>query len=435
MRRQPIAALLLILIAAIVPTAHPARGSTDLQLCVEPQDGAAPLVSFIRAATRTLDGEVYLASSKDVLQALEDAAGRHVAVRINLEQHPYGTGSAAPALVYRSLAAHGVQVRWTSRSFTYTHAKYLVRDAGVAWIGTMNWTTSAFTKNREFGLVDTNPTAVREAEGVFAADWAHTAYGGPSDALVLSPTNSRPTFAALIVGARRTLDLYAEEVNDTGITRALIAAAGRGVRVRMVIAGGGTIAELRRAGVQILVLQSPYIHAKAIVADARVAFVGSENISSTSLDHNREMGLVVRDSGIIATLERTFAADLGGAVPAPAPDTGGTPQAQASPTPAAAGPSNGALAVRASVSPNPMPYNSDATLTADTAPGATCTASVTYSTGSHPSSFDGAAKVAGGGTVSWGWHQKTSGTGGTAAVTCTLAGAKVTAAVTFVVAH
>ena len=58
MRRQPIAALLLILIAAIVPTAHPARGSTDLQLFVEPQDGAAPLVSFIRAATRTLDGEV-----------------------------------------------------------------------------------------------------------------------------------------------------------------------------------------------------------------------------------------------------------------------------------------------------------------------------------------------------------------------------------------
>ena len=89
---------------------------------VEPRDGVAPLVAFIRAATRTLDGEVYLASSREVLRALEDAAGRHVAVRIDLERHPYGTGSAAPALVYRGLAAHGVQVRWTGRAFAYTHA-------------------------------------------------------------------------------------------------------------------------------------------------------------------------------------------------------------------------------------------------------------------------------------------------------------------------
>ena len=429
MRRMPLVALL---IAAIVPAARPARAAADLRLFVEPRDGAAPIVSFIQAATRTLDGEVYLASSKDVLRALEDAAGRHVAVRINLEQHPYGAGSAAPALVYRSLAAHGVQVRWTSRAFTYTHAKYLVRDTDAAWIGTMNWTASAFARNREFGLIDTNPTAVRESEAVFAADWAHAPFGGSSDALVLSPANSRTTLAGLIGGARRTLDLYAEEVNDTGITRALIAAAGRKVRVRMVIAAGGTIAELRRAGVQILVLQSPYIHAKAIVADGRTAFVGSENISSTSLDRNREVGLMVRDVGIVATLERTFAADLGGTVAAPVP--GATPPAQtrASPTPGGA-PSQGALAVQASVSPNPMPYNSDATLTARTAPGATCAASVTYSTGRHPSSFDGAAKVAEGGTVSWGWHQKTSGTGGTAAVTCTLAGASAATTVTFTV--
>ena len=76
----------------------------------------------------------------------------------------------------------------------------------------------------------------------------------------------------------------------------------------------------------------------------------------------------------------------------------------------------GGLAVRASVSPDPMPYDADAALTARTAPGAACAATVTYSTGRHPASFDGSARVAGGGgTVSWGWHQKTSGTGGTAA--------------------
>lgn len=103
-------------------------------------------------------------------------------MRINLEQHPYATGSAAPALVYKSLAAHGVQVRWTGRTFTYTHAKYLVRDDAAAWIVTMNWTTSAFKGNREFWLIDTNQTVVKESENVFAADWEHQAYTGAADA-------------------------------------------------------------------------------------------------------------------------------------------------------------------------------------------------------------------------------------------------------------
>ena len=310
-----------------------------------------------------------------------------------------------------------------------------MRDGVVAWVGTMNWTASAFGGNREFALVDTNTTAVRESEAVFAADWDHLAYAGPADALVLSPSNSRATLARLIAGTRRTLDLYAEEVDDAGITWALIAAAGRGLRVRMVIAGGGTVAELRRAGVQILVLQNPYIHAKVIVADGRVAFVGSENISGTSLDRNRELGLVVRDAGIVATLERTFAADLGGEVAPPVPGAAPPVQAQASPTPGGA-PPRGRLAVRASVSPDPMPYDAEATLTARTAPGATCAATVTYSTGRYPASFDGSARVAGaGGVATWIWHEKTGGTGGMATVTRTLAGASATTTVTFTVAR
>jgi cardiolipin synthase len=166
-------ALCLFTLAAGQPARQPARASGGIvSVYIEPRDGIAPIVQFIQTARQSLDGEVYLASSKPVLAALEVAAGRGVTVRIALEQHPYGTGSAAPALVYRSLSAHGVQVRWTSRAFTYTHAKYLVEDNTVAWIGTPNWTTSAFRSNREFAVVDTDSANVREAESVFQADWA-----------------------------------------------------------------------------------------------------------------------------------------------------------------------------------------------------------------------------------------------------------------------
>ena len=111
----------LLVLLAFLPTGGLAAAAGRLQLVVEPDDGVAPLVAFVNSAQHSIDGEVYLASSKPVLSALEAAASRHVTVRINLEPHPYGTGSAAVTIVYQSLAAHGVQVRWTSRSFTYTH--------------------------------------------------------------------------------------------------------------------------------------------------------------------------------------------------------------------------------------------------------------------------------------------------------------------------
>ena len=117
MRR--VLALFLVLFALL--PAHHAAAAGQLQLIIEPAGGVAPLVSFINSAQHSIDGEVYLASSKPVLSALEAAAARHVVVRINLEPHPYGTGSAIVKGAYQSLGAHGVQVRWTSSVFTFSH--------------------------------------------------------------------------------------------------------------------------------------------------------------------------------------------------------------------------------------------------------------------------------------------------------------------------
>jgi hypothetical protein len=81
-----------------------------------------------------------------------------------------------------------------------------------------------------------------------------------------------------------------------------------------------------------------------------------------------------------------------------------------------------------------MPYNSYPTLYAQTTPGATCTASVTYSTGRHPVSFDGSAKTVGSsGTASWTWHEETTGSGGTAFVSCSYNGQSGSATASFVV--
>jgi hypothetical protein len=116
------------------------------------------------------------------------------------------------------------------------------------------------------------------------------------------------------------------------------------------------------------------------------------------------------------------------------PTAGPQPPAPPSkPTPRPAGGSSG-FSVRVSVSPNSMSHNTQATLTVHTSPGATCTASVVYSTGRSPVSFDPSAHlVPSSGTSSWTWHEETSGTGGTATAQCRYRGQTKSASAGFTV--
>jgi phosphatidylserine/phosphatidylglycerophosphate/cardiolipin synthase-like enzyme len=56
-------------------------------------------------------------------------------------------------------------------------------------------------------------------------------------------------------------------------------------------------------------IKKPYVHAKAIIVDDRWAFVGSENISTSSLDNNRELGVLVNDQDSLSRLSSTFEQD------------------------------------------------------------------------------------------------------------------------------
>jgi hypothetical protein len=419
---------IILLCGPALPPLHGVGAAPALRVFVEPDAGVGPVVAFIDAARSRLDGEVYLASSKPVLAALERAAARGVRVRVLLEQHPYGTGSAVPALVYRSLQAHGVSVGWANPAFRYTHAKFMVEpDRGQALIGTMNWTTSAFTKNREFGVIDGDPAVVGESEAVFAADLRRSRVPGSVAALVVSPLNARASLLRLIGVARRTLEVYAEETYDRQIEAALAAAVRRGVRVRMVTTGQGDVATLERAGVQVVIRQAPYIHAKAIVADQRAVFIGSENLSSTSLDQNREMGLVLTETAAINAVETAFAADWQGVATA-AP---GTPEPGRTPATA-----TGTLRVQVRVRPNPTSDGTLTTVTATTAPRAQCSVVVRYASGHTSGSrfLQGLKETDSAGTIAWSWTPATRTRGAaTATVSCTLGTRRGTGVARFVV--
>ena len=44
------------------------------------------------------------------------------------------------------------------------------------------------------------------------------------------------------------------------------------------------------------------MHAKLVLVDGQRAFVGSQNFSAVSLDANREVGVIVADTAVVAQL-------------------------------------------------------------------------------------------------------------------------------------
>jgi phosphatidylserine/phosphatidylglycerophosphate/cardiolipin synthase-like enzyme len=290
-------------------------GAPKVQLYVEPDEGAQPVVKFIEGSRQTLDVAMYLLSDRQVVTALETARKRGVQVRVMLEEHPYGEG-VGNGPVYQRLGGAGLSVAWSPSDFRLSHDKYAVADRRSALIGTANWTTSAFRGNREYLVVDDDAADAAQLATLFAADWNRQKASVVDARLVVSPTNSRARFLAMISGARQQLDLEAEEMQDQGIEDALSQAARRGIDVRVIlplVAGADANAvgreQLTAAGVRIRRLESPYVHAKDIIVDKEEAFVGSENISAQSLDDNREVGIAIADRTAIGRLEQTFSHD------------------------------------------------------------------------------------------------------------------------------
>jgi phosphatidylserine/phosphatidylglycerophosphate/cardiolipin synthase-like enzyme len=316
-------ALALTCFASVPPAAATgpmplAPGVQHVELLVEPDDGLGALTGAIRAANRSIRLTMYILTDHSVIRALEFAHAVGVDVRVILEQHPYGANSSTNLFAYNNLMAADIPVRWSSARYLLTHEKSMLIDGSTAYIMTTNFTRAAFHANREFDVIDRDRREASALDALFAADWAGRPYTPADPNLVTSPSNARAALGALIASARRSLDIYAEELQDGGMVRALAGAARHGVRVRLLLpapAGpdpdGPAVAAAAAAGVAVhrLAQTQLYIHAKAIMVDSARAFVGSQNLSTASLDRNRELGVLLSDRRAVARLERTFATD------------------------------------------------------------------------------------------------------------------------------
>ncbi|HEY2698042.1 MAG TPA: phospholipase D-like domain-containing protein [Pseudonocardiaceae bacterium] len=403
--------------ASLTPVLAHAAGTYTLQIL--PDQGESAIYNFVNTAKSSIDVTMYELRDTTMTTDLVNREKAGVNVRVILDNAQKSVDQAA----YTALTSGGVGVTWSSTSFVYTHQKTITVDNAESYISTGNLDTTYYSTSRDYGVYDTDSADVSAVVSVFNADYAKTTIT-PTDGddLVWSPTDSQSHLLSLINGAQHTLDVQEEEFGDTALVNAIVADANRGVTVRVVAENESSsytteLNEVTAAGGKVTTYTSStgfYIHAKDIVADygtstAKV-FLGSENFSDNSLNHNRELGLIINDANVMSGVEATFTADFnktpsggGGAVTVSNPgnqtSTVGTAtsvQVSASDT------AGGNLSYSATGLPNGLSINASSGLISGT-PTATGTSNVTVT------ATDSTGPT---GSTSFSWTVNTGGGGG-----------------------
>ena len=375
--RLPAVAVAVIAVGAV--TAAPATaksssklvGASNVSMFVEPDSGVQPVVNFIDSARKTLDYGMYqledpkLPEWTPISDALKRARARGVKVRVmtTWQTFPANSGTTpgdpepkdieycgynSNMPVLNSLKASGVKTALSPFMYTYYHEKIAIADGnysfGKALIMDFNSQVSYFGPDpryggagaRGFGVISTNRADVKEIQQTFDADFPPVttppAFKRPS--LIWSPNG--PGFKPKSQGfnrvmklmdtADKTLDVYVLLLDYAPVRQKLIAAAKRGVTVRVIFNTSGPRAmtygqlkEMSAAGVQLAYdpsnsVGSIFVHTKTVLRDAagsdRMAYVGSMNVGDyVSVNSERELGILLSKKSITDTIANTYATD------------------------------------------------------------------------------------------------------------------------------
>jgi phosphatidylserine/phosphatidylglycerophosphate/cardiolipin synthase-like enzyme len=304
--------------------AHAATGTYSAFVFNTSSASEPTIYNFINSATKTLDMTMYEFTDTTAANDLVAREKAGVKVRVLLD----GQHASYNATVIKKLKAAGIGVVESDTSrFTYTHQKTITVDGTESLILTGNLTSQYYTTSCDYGVFDTDASDVAAIEKVFNADYAKTAITpGDGDNLLWSPTDATSRLLSVVNGATKTLDVEEEEFSDSTLVNAVVARAKAGVKVRVVVeypsSYSSEIAEVKAAGGTVVGYSSStgyYIHAKAVVADYGLSTaaveVGSMNWTSNSLDSNRELGIILSNTGVEKVIETQFDSDYAGGTP------------------------------------------------------------------------------------------------------------------------
>ena len=314
------------------------------------------MLAAIRAARRSITFETYIYWSESIGREFADALIERARAGVKVHVLLDWIGSARMEDKYlQEMKAAGIEIEryhaphWSNlaRMNNRTHRKLLVIDGAVGFTGGVGiadpWRgTAQDDKHWRDSHFRAEGPVVAQIQAVFMDNWikatgrvlhsdayfpAVPARGTQSAQMFSSsPTGGsesmRLMYLMAITAARSSIHLSSSYfVPDDLTINALVAAAKRGVKVRIITPGSDIDTEIVRkasralwgplleAGVEIAEYQPTMFHCKVMVVDALLVSVGSTNFDERSFRLNDEANLNVFDAGFAKRQIGVFEAD------------------------------------------------------------------------------------------------------------------------------
>lgn len=322
-------------------------------------------VELLEAAEQRILLAGYTLTSQRAVEALIAADRRGVAVEVLVDSSPVGGMSDGNVAALDTLAEAGIPVRVSGGQrarYRFHHAKYAVVD-GRALVTTENWKPAGTggRGSRGWAVITPQPRIVDGLVETYRADtqwadaipWQEFEQPTPVDGepatgeyptefppqsvpvnrtkLLVAPDNAESELSALIRTAEDAISVKQVRIGDRSfpLLERLLAAAERGVEVRVLLSGAWYVKEENEQLAAWLSEQAKIgelplrvrvadpngrfekIHAKGMIVDGDAVALGSLNWNSNSLRQNREVVVVLEGEAVAGYFEAVFDADWG----------------------------------------------------------------------------------------------------------------------------
>jgi cardiolipin synthase len=335
----------------------PLTFGNEVEILQDASEKYPRLMDDVRAATRSIHFLYYEWASDDFTEELGNVLLQKVkdGVQVRILYDPIGSWTMLSWSYIWKMRRRGVRMQSFSRwyqlhTLSYrNHRKIAVIDGLIGYSGGLNMTEKHLTGPAGFtGWRDTHARMEGEVvpvlQTVFATMWHNTTgenlfedehfpeiRGGarnlPIQVVSAGPDSKweaiRQSYLAMIAVAEHHVYLQSPFlILDHSLAEVMKTAALAGIDIRVMIAPrGGEMspayragmtyaADMARAGVQVLLYQGAYFHAKTVCVDSAICSIGSANMDIRSFSINYETNLVIYDPDVTRELEADFTADM-----------------------------------------------------------------------------------------------------------------------------
>ncbi len=276
------------------------------------------LADAVNAARASLDIAAFELNSEPLTQAILDAHGRGLAVRIVADDE-HGLHDAKNDAL-RRLRAAGFPVLDDGRS-GLMHNKFMIVDGQTVWTGSLNYTVNGSYRNNNNVFVMESAAAARAYQAEFDEMFRRAEFG---------VTSTDDGIAKFAVSGGEVSILFAPEAEEISALKAEIEAAARSIRImtfvfsleelaeafllqaarhgvrvegvferRNSLASWSRLPALHCAGAAMRQDGNRYtLHHKVIIIDDHTVITGSFNYSRSATERNDENIAIIRDETV-----------------------------------------------------------------------------------------------------------------------------------------